>query len=306
MFLQIGLIVLAIVVAVLFTVVKPSATSLVARFTPATLGDQPPGAVVLGGEDGKLAVGVAVAPRAHGLLVVATVFGPDGRGASGLRPRVTITDGGGSRSSAPATACSPGCYQAVFASPKLPTHVSVSFHDGSEVLYKLPAHGPTKEALSLVRSAAAEYKLIHSMVTHERLGSSPTDVVYTTYYAVAPDRLHYVVRGENQTTIIGDRSWTRDVGGSWQESSQTPIRPIAPYWAPLVQDATVLGSTTVQGHPVWVISFADPQTPGFFTIWVDKSNHRTLELKMTATAHFMHHVYTGFNAPISIQPPKTG
>ena len=51
-------------------------------------------------------------------------------------------------------------------------------------------------------------------------------------------------------------------GGHWQASAQTPIKPIAPYWAPKVQDATILGSATVDGHRMWKIAFADPQTPG--------------------------------------------
>jgi hypothetical protein len=303
---QAVLIVLAVVVVAVFTFVKPSSTSLIQRFTPQTLGDQPTGAVVLGGENGKLAVGLAVAPRSHGLLVVATVFAANGFGKTGLDPRITITGRDGSRSSAATTACTTGCYQAVFASHGLPTHARIDFNNGTHMTFKLPSHGPTPQALSVVHEAAAEYKQIHSMVTHESLGASPTNVVYTTYYAVAPDRLHYVVRGENQTTIIGNRSWTRDDGSDvWKEQSQAPIKPIAPYWAPLIQDATVLGSATVQGRPVWVVSFADPQTPGFFTIWVDKANHRTLQLKMTAADHFMHHTYDGFNTPISVEPPQT-
>lgn len=302
---QLVLIALAVLVVAIFTFIGPSATSLVQRFTPGTLGDQPPGAVVLGGEDGQLAVGLAVAPRTHGLLVVATVFGPNGRGTTGLRPRLTVTDHDGSRVSAPATACTAGCYQAVFAGNQMPAHVAVSFKDGSHIGFALPAHGSPAKALALVHDAAAEYKRIHSMVTHESLGASPTDVVYTTYYAVAPNSLRFNVRGEGASIIIGNRRWDRNKGGPWKESSQSPITPIGPYWAPLIQDASILGSATVEGRPVWVVSFADPQTPGFFTIWVDKSNHRTLELEMTAAVHFMHHVYTGFNSPISVTPPKT-
>jgi hypothetical protein len=144
------------------------------------------------------------------------------------------------------------------------------------------------------------------MVTHERLASSPNEVAYTNYYAVAPDRLRFDVRGEDETIIIGKRRWDRSVGGSWKESAASPVSPISAYWTPLVQDATLLGSSTVKGQPVWVISFADPQTPGFFKIWVDKANHRTLELQMTAAAHFMHHTYGQFDAPISIKPPQGG
>src|SRR5579875_841658 len=86
-------------VAAYFTLARPSAVSLVQRFTPATLVDQPSGAVVLAKEDGNNAVGLAVAPRGHALLVGATVLGQSGRGATGLKPRFTITDRGGNSAS---------------------------------------------------------------------------------------------------------------------------------------------------------------------------------------------------------------
>ena len=302
---QLALIVLAAVVVAFFTLVRPGATSQVRRFTPATLGDQPAGAVVLAGEDRELGVGLAVAPRAHGLLVVATVFGANGRGATGLRPTVMITGHHGTPSSAPATECGAGCYETVFPTLEIPARASISFDDGSRIGFALPAHGPTSQAAALVRGAVAEYKRIRSMVTHERLASSPTAVVYATYYAVAPDRLRLRIRGEGESIIIAKRRWDRGLHGSWHESAQSPIHPIAPYWTPVVQDATILGSAIIQDRPVWVVSFAAPQTPGFFTIWVDKSNHRTLELEMTAAAHFMHHTYRQFDAPISVVPPKT-
>jgi len=296
--------VLVVAVAAFFTLVTPSNVSLIQRFTPSSLGDQPPGAVVLAKEGGSLAVGIAVAPRAHGLLVVATVFAPSGRGATGLQPLITVTGRDGSRSSASATACSAGCYEAKLPVQGMPKRAAVTFKDGRHLSFALPSRGPTAKASDLVRDAATEYKNVRTMVTHERLGSSPSQVAYTTYYAVAPDRLRFLVRGEDESIIIGGHRWDRSIGGKWQESAQTPINPIVPYWAPLVQDATVLGSATVAGRAVWVVSFADPQTPGFFTIWVDKANHRTLELEMTAAAHFMHHTYGQFDAPISVQPPK--
>ena len=154
-----------------------------------------------------------------------------------------------------------------------------------------------------MRTAAAEFRKVRSLVTHERLGSSPTQVVYTTYYAVAPDKLRYFVRGEDESIIIGHRRWDRPKGGHWTRSAQTPIKPIGPYWTPLVQDATILGSATVHGHRTWRVSFANPQVPGFFTIWVDKSDKRTRELDMTAAAHFMHHAYGPFNAQLNVRPP---
>ncbi len=303
MILQLALIASALAIAILFTAISPSSPP--PSFRPATLGDQPSGAVVLGKEDGGSGVAVAAAPRGGQLLVVATVLGHNGGGAAGLRTSVAITTRDGRHMTAAASACSAGCYQAVFGASGLPRRISVAFNGRSRVDFRLPAHGPSAPALRLVHAAAAEYAKIRTLVTHERLASDPTQVAYTTYYAVAPDKLHFVVRGEEQSIIIGNRRWDQTLGGPWKASPQTPIKPIAPYWAPLVQDATILGTVSVHGRPCWKIAFADPQTPGFFTIWVDKSNDRTLELEMTAPAHFMHHVYGPFNAPLKVQPPST-
>ena len=288
-------------IAIVFTVIGPGSSP--PSFRPAALGDQPAGAVVLGTEDGGLAVGVAVAPRDGRLLVVATVFAPNGGGASGLHARVALTTRDGRQMSASTSRCDAGCYQAVVDTSALPRRISVTFNGGNGVDFTLPRRGPSASALRLVRAAAAEYRGIHTLVTHERLGSDPIHVLHTTYYAVAPDRLRFVVRGEDQSIIIGNRRWDKSAGGSWQASPQTPIRPIVPAWTPLVQDATILGAVSVDGRPAWKIAFADPQVPAFFTIWLDRSSDRTLETQMIAAAHFMHDSYGPVNARLKVRPP---
>jgi hypothetical protein len=65
----------------------------------------------------------------------------------------------------------------------------------------------------------------------------------------------------------------------------------------------VLGSGTVADRPVWRISFVDPSVPAWYTASIDKRTHRTLALEMTAPAHFMRHTYSGFDGPLSIEPP---
>ena len=65
----------------------------------------------------------------------------------------------------------------------------------------------------------------------------------------------------------------------------------------------MLGSETVAGTHVWDVSFFDPSTPAWFEARIDKATGRTLLLDMTAVAHFMHHVYGPFDAPIRLQPP---
>ena len=67
--------------------------------------------------------------------------------------------------------------------------------------------------------------------------------------------------------------------------------------------AHVLGTETVSGHQVWDVSFFDPTTPAWFHARIDKATGHTLLLDMTAVAHFMHHVYGPFDAPIRLLPP---
>jgi hypothetical protein len=66
----------------------------------------------------------------------------------------------------------------------------------------------------------------------------------------------------------------------------------------------MLGEGSVHGRPVWIVSFANPTTPAWFTAWIDKQNSRPLQLRMTAAAHFMFHRYVAFNQPLRITPPK--
>ncbi|HEX3617143.1 MAG TPA: hypothetical protein VHU61_11440, partial [Solirubrobacteraceae bacterium] len=68
-------------------------------------------------------------------------------------------------------------------------------------------------------------------------------------------------------------------------------------------DAHVLRVARVHGRAVWVVSFLDPLTPAWFTLWVDSRSFQTLRLEMIATAHFMHNSNGRFNAPTSVEPP---
>jgi len=128
--------------------------------------------------------------------------------------------------------------------------------------------------------------------------------VTTTYDAEAPDHLTYKIVGGSSAIIIGDRRWDRTPGSGWKLSVQEPIKQPTPAWGPQPIDAHLLGTTRVAGHTALLISFYDPETVGFFTIAVDRKTLRTLALTLTAAAHFMHHRYSDFNAPITIKPPR--
>jgi hypothetical protein len=70
-----------------------------------------------------------------------------------------------------------------------------------------------------------------------------------------------------------------------------------------VVDPSMLGSGLRNGRPVWRVSFFDPTTPAWFEVEIDKRTKLPLWLSMIASAHFMTHRFSAFNAPLSIMPP---
>jgi hypothetical protein len=76
-----------------------------------------------------------------------------------------------------------------------------------------------------------------------------------------------------------------------------------PFWVSWV-DARILGTVTVGGVPAWRVSFFDPRTPGWYTILVEKPTFRTVDVRMVATAHFMHDVYGPFDSKVTVSPPR--
>jgi hypothetical protein len=143
---------------------------------------------------------------------------------------------------------------------------------------------------------------LKTLVVHDHLASSPQNAITTLWRFAAPDRQTYSIVNGPQAIVIGDRRWDRLPGHDWQASDQSPIREPIPLWE-AVTNARVLGTPTLRGRPTWKISFFDPQIQAWFTIWVDRQTTRTLELRMTAQAHFMHQLYGPFDRPLRIVPP---
>jgi hypothetical protein len=59
----------------------------------------------------------------------------------------------------------------------------------------------------------------------------------------------------------------------------------------------------IRGIPARLVTFYDPGLPAWFEAWIADRSLRTLELRMTTTAHFMHDVYGPFDAPIELHAP---
>jgi hypothetical protein len=251
----------------------------------------PRGALVLAGESGSRAVALAVGRR----KLTATVLSPEGGPLSGLNVSFRV----GSRV-VPALPCGNGCYAAA-AAPASPVEVRPS---GSRpVVFRIPATAP--EAAAIVARAGRVYRSLHTLVYLESLRSGPTGGLLTTWRLKAPNEVQYTIRGGADAVVLGERRWDRDKPGApWRRSQQIPaLRVPLPAWGSVATNARLLGTGRVDGRPVFVVSFANPTTPAWFTAWIDRQSYRTLRLRMTAAAHFMYHRYLEFNKPLRIVPP---
>lgn len=252
----------------------------------------PRGAVVLGGESGSRAVALAAG---RGRLT-ATVLSPTGGPLSGLPVSFRI----GPRT-IPARPCGPGCYSA---SVRRAARVQLQLGGSRPVSFSFPAR--PRSAAAIVARAARVTRALRSLVYVESLRSKPTGGLLTTWSLKAPNEVEYRIRGGASAIVLGTRRWDRDrPGGAWRRSQQLPALQVPqPAWGALATNAYVLGDGSIGGRPVWIVSFANPSIPAWFTAWVERRTYRPLQLRMTAAAHFMFHRYVAFDRPLTIRPPR--
>jgi copper transport protein len=248
----------------------------------------PPGGVVLARQDGDRAVALSIRRSGGTLSLVATILGSNGFGLDALPVRFAAPG-----ATAPGAGCGPGCYAASLAAPRARTvDVVVS---GRRIRFPVRT-GPS--AAGLVIRAGRVFDSLRSLVYEESLASNPRNRVVTRFEMVAPDRLAYRIEGGQQAVVVGGRRWDRSPGGRWVRSAQSPLHIPAAPWS-LIRDARLIGRTS----RIWRVAFLDPTIPSWFEITVDRRTLRTLDVHMTAAAHFMHDRYVRFNAPLRITPP---
>jgi hypothetical protein len=292
------------VYALLFVVVMRHGSDRTARSTgpasAAAFPAPPRGAVVFSRELGQNALALAVSRRNRRLVTQASVVGPDGAGVTGLAVSFAV-DG----VSALATPCGSGCYAAELATRTTPRKVLTVIDGDSATRWNvpLPATWPPRDASKTVARADRVWRALRSLAFTDRLASSEDYAVTSSWQAQAPDRLAYQIDGGAEAVIVGKRRWDRDPGGAWRRSPQVPVHQPSPPWA-RIRNAFVLGAETVRGRPAWKVSFFDPESRAWFTVLLDRSTLRTLELDMITTAHFMHEVYGGFDSTPTIRPPR--
>jgi hypothetical protein len=266
----------------------------------------PARAFVVAREDGTDVLALAVLNRGTGVGLQVSDVNQTGDGATGLHVSVGVVSKGGTATKT-AIACGPGCYRADVALSSRPLAVHVKVVRPSRTTdwnVTLPAAWPAKNGTAIVARATRVWNNLSSLRYSEHLSSDPKHAVISDWQVVAPDRLAYQIKDEGQAVIIGLHRWDRQTGGDWIKSNAVRLNQPEPFWVKAT-DAQVLGSARRQGQAVWRISFFDPRTPGWFLVEIDKQTYRTLDVHMTAAAHFMHDVYSGFNTSIKIDPPTS-
>jgi hypothetical protein len=182
--------------------------------------------------------------------------------------------------------------------------VQVRVSGSKPVVFDIPPR--PRPAAAIVARAAQATKKLKSLVYTESLRSSPAGGLLTTWTLKAPNEVEYRIRGGAEAIVLGTRRWDRDrAGAPWRRSKQLPALDVPqPAWGSRATNAYVLRDGRVGGRPVWVVSFANPSTPAWFTAWIDRTSYRPLRLHMTAAAHFMTHRYLAFDRPLTIEPPR--
>lgn len=277
--------------------------SRAALITPRPAKPPPPGAVVLGKEDGKLAVGLAARPVPGGRVeLTATVVNSDNTGVNGLEVTFRLIGATG-ETRGPGYACGSGCYTALSPSVGKPivARVTLTGKAVSALDFPLPARWPAPEAAVLVRRATAVYRRLRSVSYVERLSSGPGVQVVSTWKQVAPDRFQYTIRKGPAGIVIGKTRWDKtSPSGSWVKSTLQPLRVPASIWGKHPIDVRLIRNTRSE-H---VVSLFDPSLPAWFTIRFDRKTLHPVSLQMTAAAHFMRHRYLSFNRSLRVEPPR--
>jgi hypothetical protein len=264
----------------------------------------PAGAFVLARQDDTDVLALAVLPQAAGVALQVSDVTQNGTGATGLRVSFGVSSKGGTVTR-DASTCGAGCYRANVRLASRPQRVQVRVARPARTTrwaVTLPDAWPARDATAILARAGGVWRKLRSLRYRERLASDSRHAVVSDWQIVAPDRLAYQIENDGQAVIVGTRRWDRQKGGDWVQTSALRLHQPVPFWVQ-VANAHVLGDAIVQGHHVWRVSFFDPRTPGWFVAAIDKRRYRTLDVRMTAAAHFMHDTYGSFNTSIKIAPP---
>jgi copper transport protein len=259
-----------------------------------------PGDLTLAGSAGDTLVGLSLRPGRPGRNQVFAYLAP------APAPQVPVRLSVAGRSSA-FTACGPSCRSATVDLDS-GVRLAVTVAGGGTATFVLPAL-PAQDGTALAERAVRGMDGLRSYQVSEVLAgirsayayARPHSVWIRTWYGDVP----------RETVWLGQRIYVRSGSeSSWTLQSRGLPAPV-PYfpWNPFKPfvDASVVGTATVGGVPVTLVSFfgghgSDPE-PVWFTLWIDRSTNRVLRSQMWAPGHVMDDRYHAFDQPVTIPHP---
>lgn len=124
----------------------------------------------------------------------------------------------------------------------------------------------------------------------------------------------YRAAGGMEAIVLGTTRWVKlpnDLGWDKQEGSP-PLPPSE--WGEEYRPATqfsILGEETVDGERCQILAFLAPEqtepqrrSAAWYLWWVGTESGRIRQETMVSRFHYMHHVYSDFDAPLTIGPPE--
>ena len=262
-----------------------------------------PGDLTMGGRAGQIMVGLTVHPgRAGNNTVRAYLASP---ATAAARARIRVRGRWRVLSS-----CGGPCRTATVdlrGGERLA--VAVAGPAGGTAAFDLPPL-PARDGTTLARSAVAQMNRLDTYRVAEVLSGFRSAYVYARPHQMWL-RTWYG-GGVQQSLWLGSSLYVKtSPGAPWRLKSRGTLAPV-PYfvWDPFrpLVDARILGTGTVSGVPVTVVSAfgghgSDPDSV-WFALWVDRKTGRVLRSQMWAPGHFMDDHYYAFNQPAGI--PRRG
>ncbi len=169
---------------------------------------------------------------------------------------------------------------------------------------------PAVDGTALLQQVQDRMHQLNTYRVAETLGPA-TPLLQASYAFQAPDRMQLTPSKGESTVWVGPTRYTREPeSDTWQSDNfGTSLSVPSFIWdVPKSGGAYagphIVGSETVDGVQTQLLSFFLDlsQTPAWFRLSVDGTGlvHRA---SMRAQGHFMDHVYSDFDAPISIEAP---
>jgi copper transport protein len=264
-----------------------------------------PGDLTMGGRAGQIMVGLTVHPGRPGKNTVRAYLASPATPAA--RARIQVQGRWHALSS-----CGGPCRTGtVDLNSGERLALAVAGPAGGTAAFDLPTL-PAKDGTTLARSALAQMNRLDSYRVAEVLSG------FRSAYAYARPHQMWLRTwygdGVQQSLWLGSSLYVKTgPRARWQLKSRGSLAPV-PYfvWDPFrpLVDARILGTGTVSGVPVTVVSAfgghgSEPDSV-WFTLWVDRKTGRVLRSQMWAPNHFMDDHYHAFNRPAGIPTPRAG